>query len=197
MGLPVNSCIQSPPHVHTHKHTHTRTHTHTHRRESTSLADIFYGHISGMDALARGLRNVAALKEAALLEGLIKERYASWYAKGGVGEKIRGGKVRRGRGGGWRGGGCILSFLKRGLTQRRACAGASTWGEAPCCGARRRCPRCNDANTGCRGLGAPPPTPQIGFEDLEKWALANPDPVGTVGSGSQELAEIYLDMAMK
>lgn len=33
------------------------------RRESTSLVDLFYGHISGMDALARGLRNAANLLE--------------------------------------------------------------------------------------------------------------------------------------
>lgn len=32
------------------------------RRESTSIHDLFYAHISGMDALARGLRNAAALK---------------------------------------------------------------------------------------------------------------------------------------
>lgn len=32
------------------------------RRESTSTEDLFYAHISGMDALARGLRNVATLK---------------------------------------------------------------------------------------------------------------------------------------
>ena len=33
------------------------------RRESTSLVDLFYGHISGMDALARGLRNAAKMLE--------------------------------------------------------------------------------------------------------------------------------------
>ena len=33
------------------------------RRESTSVADLFYGHISGMDAMARGLRNAARLLE--------------------------------------------------------------------------------------------------------------------------------------
>lgn len=32
------------------------------RRESTTVEDLFYAHISGMDALARGLRNAAALK---------------------------------------------------------------------------------------------------------------------------------------
>lgn len=33
------------------------------RRESTSVMDLFYGHISGMDAMARGLRNAARLLE--------------------------------------------------------------------------------------------------------------------------------------
>ena len=33
------------------------------RRESTSVADLFYGHISGMDAMARGLRNAARVLE--------------------------------------------------------------------------------------------------------------------------------------
>ena len=36
------------------------------RRESTSLVDLFYGHISGMDALARALRNAAQILEARL-----------------------------------------------------------------------------------------------------------------------------------
>lgn len=33
------------------------------RRESTDVLDLFYGHISGMDALARGLRNAARMLE--------------------------------------------------------------------------------------------------------------------------------------
>lgn len=36
------------------------------RRESTSLVDLFYGHISGMDALARGLRNAAKMLEVSI-----------------------------------------------------------------------------------------------------------------------------------
>ncbi len=38
---------------------------------------------------------------------------------------------------------------------------------------------------------------QVGFEDLEKLVLAAPDAADAVGSGRQELAEIYLDMAIK
>jgi hypothetical protein len=56
-------------------------------------------------------------------------------------------------------------------------------------------------------LPAPPPRTrvhhtvtvchQVGFEDLEKLVLAAPDAADAVGSGRQELAEIYLDMAIK
>lgn len=46
-----------------------------------------------MDALARGLRNAAALKQSGLLDGLVADRYASWHTKGGLGEKIIKGKV--------------------------------------------------------------------------------------------------------
>ncbi len=43
------------------------------RRESTSVVDLFYGHISGMDALARGLRNAAKLLEVRpLRSGLLQ-----------------------------------------------------------------------------------------------------------------------------
>eukprot|EP00878_Enallax_costatus_P008674 GHUV01009068.1.p1 GENE.GHUV01009068.1~~GHUV01009068.1.p1 ORF type:complete len:407 (+),score=129.84 GHUV01009068.1:796-2016(+) len=99
------------------------------RRESTTIHDLFYAHISGMDAMARGLRNAAALREAGLLDALVAERYASWTAKGGLGQKIIKGKV--------------------------------------------------------------------GFEELEEYALTHPDPAESIGSGRQELAEIYLDMGLK
>ncbi len=36
------------------------------RRESTALVDLFYGHISGMDAMARALRNAAQMLEVRL-----------------------------------------------------------------------------------------------------------------------------------
>ena len=73
------------------------------RRESTSPEDIFYGHISGMDAMARGLRNAAALLESKQLSNLLDDRYASWKTKGGLGQKIIKGKVR--------GGGCCCFLL--------------------------------------------------------------------------------------
>lgn len=63
------------------------------RRESVGVQDIVYAHVLGMDALARGLRNAAALKESGLLNMLVADRYASWHQKGGLGEKIAKGKV--------------------------------------------------------------------------------------------------------
>eukprot|EP00877_Chromochloris_zofingiensis_P006739 jgi/Chrzof1/2318/Cz11g10240.t1 len=63
------------------------------RRESTSIDDLFYGHRSGMDGLARGLRNAAALIESGKLDELVQERYATWHEKGGIGQKIISGKV--------------------------------------------------------------------------------------------------------
>ena len=63
------------------------------RRESTSVEDVVYAHISGMDALARGLRNAAAMAAAGQVEGLVADRYASWHEEGGLGQKIRAGEV--------------------------------------------------------------------------------------------------------
>jgi xylose isomerase len=45
------------------------------RRESTSPEDLFYAHIVGMDALARGLRNAARMIEEGKVEGLVKDRW--------------------------------------------------------------------------------------------------------------------------
>lgn len=41
-------------------------------------ADLFYAHISGMDALARGLRNAAAMIQGGELDRLRAERYSSY-----------------------------------------------------------------------------------------------------------------------
>jgi len=48
------------------------------RRESSDLQDFFIGHIGGMDAYARGLRAAAAIIEDGVLDGMVKERYASF-----------------------------------------------------------------------------------------------------------------------
>lgn len=57
------------------------------------VSDIAYAHVLGMDALARGLRNAAALQESGLLDQLVEERYASWHDGKGLGQKIIKGKV--------------------------------------------------------------------------------------------------------
>ncbi|CAA7398699.1 unnamed protein product [Spirodela intermedia] len=61
------------------------------RRESTDVEDLFLAHISGMDTLARGLRNVAKLIEDGSLGELVKRRYHSFDTE--FGAQIEGGKV--------------------------------------------------------------------------------------------------------
>jgi xylose isomerase len=48
------------------------------RRQSVDSADLFHGHIGGVDILARGLLNAAAMIEGGELAGCVKERYADW-----------------------------------------------------------------------------------------------------------------------
>ncbi|MEO8963148.1 MAG: xylose isomerase [Gammaproteobacteria bacterium] len=50
------------------------------RRQSIDLMDMFYGHISGIDTLARGLLIAANLVETAELDNFIQTRYAAWQA---------------------------------------------------------------------------------------------------------------------
>ena len=60
------------------------------RRESFEPIDLFYAHIGGMDAFARGLKIAAAMRADGALEKIVKERYASW--DGGLGAEIEAGK---------------------------------------------------------------------------------------------------------
>ncbi|MFQ3577544.1 MAG: xylose isomerase [Verrucomicrobiia bacterium] len=60
------------------------------RRESFEPIDLFYAHIGGMDAFARGLKIAAAIRADGRLEQLLKERYASWDH--GVGAEIEAGR---------------------------------------------------------------------------------------------------------
>lgn len=62
------------------------------RRESTAPEDLFYAHISGMDAMARGLRNAARLLEEGVMDGMRAARYASWRDTQ-LGRDIEAGKV--------------------------------------------------------------------------------------------------------
>ncbi len=61
------------------------------RRPSFKPIDIFYGHIAGMDAFARGLKTAHQLLEDGVFEEILGQRYKS-YTKG-IGKKIRDGKV--------------------------------------------------------------------------------------------------------
>ncbi|WP_164103869.1 xylose isomerase [Candidatus Laterigemmans baculatus] len=61
------------------------------RRESFEPLDLFYAHIGGMDAFAKGLKVAAAILEENALGRLVEERYASWDS--GIGAKIEAGEV--------------------------------------------------------------------------------------------------------
>ncbi|HWD21267.1 MAG TPA: xylose isomerase [Verrucomicrobiae bacterium] len=61
------------------------------RRESFEPEDLFYAHIGGMDAFARGLKIAAAIRKDGRLAQFIKERYSSWDT--GVGKEIESGKA--------------------------------------------------------------------------------------------------------
>ncbi len=50
------------------------------RRQSVAREDLFYGHVGGMDTLARGLLNAANLWESGALARHVTERYAGWDA---------------------------------------------------------------------------------------------------------------------
>jgi xylose isomerase len=60
------------------------------RRESFEPIDLFYAHIGGMDAFARGLKIAAAIRKDGRLSEFIKKRYSSWDS--GVGKEIESGK---------------------------------------------------------------------------------------------------------
>lgn len=61
------------------------------RRESFTLEDLFYAHIAGMDAFARGLKAAARIRADGRLAGFVKHRYRSW--DGGIGARIEAGKA--------------------------------------------------------------------------------------------------------
>ena len=59
------------------------------RRESFDPIDLFYAHIGGMDAFARGLKIAAALRADGVLSDIVKNRYASY--DDGIGKQIEDG----------------------------------------------------------------------------------------------------------
>ena len=60
------------------------------RRESFEPIDLFYAHIGGMDAFARGLKIAAAMRADGRLKALLGDRYASWDS--GLGAEIETGQ---------------------------------------------------------------------------------------------------------
>jgi xylose isomerase len=61
------------------------------RRQSIDPADLFYAHIGGVDTVARGLLNAAAMIERGQFTDIVKERYAGWRGK--LGSAILDGKM--------------------------------------------------------------------------------------------------------
>ncbi len=61
------------------------------RRESFEPNDLFYAHIGGMDAFARGLKIATAIRHDGRLAEFVKQRYSSWDT--GIGAKIESGKA--------------------------------------------------------------------------------------------------------
>ncbi len=60
------------------------------RRESFEPVDLFYAHIGGMDAFARGLKIAAAIRADGRLEQFVNDRYSSWTS--GIGAEIENGQ---------------------------------------------------------------------------------------------------------
>ncbi len=56
------------------------------RRESTDPVDLFYAHIGGMDAFARGLKIAAGIRADGRMQEMVRQRYASWNS--GLGAAI-------------------------------------------------------------------------------------------------------------
>jgi xylose isomerase len=61
------------------------------RRESFTIEDLFYAHVAGMDAFARGLKIAAKVRADGRIADFVKQRYGSWDK--GLGKKIEKGKA--------------------------------------------------------------------------------------------------------
>ena len=61
------------------------------RRQSHDELDLFYAHIGGMDAFARGLEIAHAMQEDGRLDGIVEARYAGWTS--GFGADVLAGGV--------------------------------------------------------------------------------------------------------
>ncbi|MEN6458395.1 MAG: xylose isomerase [Thermoguttaceae bacterium] len=60
------------------------------RRESFEPIDLFYAHVGGMDAFAKGLKVAAAIRADGQLAKMVIDRYSSWDS--GIGAEIESGK---------------------------------------------------------------------------------------------------------
>jgi xylose isomerase len=60
------------------------------RRESFEPVDLFYAHVGGMDAFAKGLKIAAAIRADGALAKMVEDRYRSWDS--GVGAEIEAGR---------------------------------------------------------------------------------------------------------
>ena len=61
------------------------------RRESFEPIDLFYAHVGGMDAFARGLKIAAAIRADGVLDEFVNERYSSWNSP--LGQQIESGQA--------------------------------------------------------------------------------------------------------
>jgi xylose isomerase len=61
------------------------------RRESFEPIDLFYAHVGGMDAFARGLKIAAAIRAEGEFERFVKDRYSSFDS--GIGAEIESGQA--------------------------------------------------------------------------------------------------------
>jgi xylose isomerase len=62
------------------------------RRESFDPIDLFYAHIGGMDAFARGAKIAAAIRKDGVLDQFVAKRYRSWDE--GIGKQVESGKAK-------------------------------------------------------------------------------------------------------
>jgi len=61
------------------------------RRESFEPIDLFYAHIGGMDAFAKGLKVAAAIRADRAIDKFVDERYSNWNSD--LGKKIESGSM--------------------------------------------------------------------------------------------------------
>lgn len=61
------------------------------RRESTNIEDMFIAHISGIDCIARGLRNAFKLLQDKIITNMVNQRYSSFTQD--IGKRIESGEA--------------------------------------------------------------------------------------------------------